>query len=123
MLVSPICLVGVHLLIAITDLNPVILMIIQGLVYCAFAAAFWPSIAMTVLPKHSGLCFGMASSMQNVGLAVVPMLVACVYSKSGNRYIPNVEYLFVTLAGISVFACAIMYAVDRPMYLMLNTGN
>lgn len=96
-------LITVHLLMALTRLNPIPLMIGQGLSYTAMASTLWPSFSLIVPKRYNGLGFGIAFSMQNAGLSVIPLVIASIYTTSNDKYIPNVEYFFVIIAGIGVF--------------------
>lgn len=118
--IVPIIMATVHLLLAFTDTNPILLMIIQGLGYCGFASAFWPSITLTVPAAYTGLCFGIASSMQNIGLSIVPMIVAFVYTISGNSYIPNVELVFICLNVLSFVTAIMILILDPSQFNRLN---
>ncbi len=46
-----------------------------GSVYTVFAAALWPSIALTVAKNCLGTAYGVTVSLQNIGLALIPLLV------------------------------------------------
>lgn len=74
----------------------------QGLAYTGFVSVLWPAIPLVVEEEMTGLAFGIVTSMQNLACAVIPLIVADIYTKSGDAYIPNVEFLFVGLASIGV---------------------
>ena len=98
--IAPAVLVAVHLLLGYTDISPVGPLVGQGLAYCGFAAVIWPSVALVVDPRLVGLAYGTAFSIQNIGLASFPLIIASIYSSSGNKYIPNVELFFAIVAGV-----------------------
>jgi MFS family permease len=56
-------------------LPPVLSMLCLGVVYTIFAGALWPSFALTVPQKQLGTAYGIATALQNGGLAFVPLLV------------------------------------------------
>lgn len=97
---APLILIVVHLSLAISDVNPVVPLIGQGLAYSGFAAVLWPSVPLVIEQRCVGLGFGIVTSVQNAGLAAFPLFVAAIYQDSDNKYIPNVEYFFVSLAGL-----------------------
>jgi MFS family permease len=98
----PILLLIVHLLMGFTDVNPIPLMIGQGIGYTAMASTLWPSFSLVVEKRYTGLGFGIAFSMQNAGLSVIPIIIATIYTSSGEKYIPNVELFFVALAAAGI---------------------
>ena len=98
-------------------------MLLQGFIYCVFAAAFWPSLTMSVEPSYNGLCFGVASSLQNISLAVVHIAMAYTYTSSNSRYIPNVEYMFAILSVLSFLFCLGLYFLDYKLFVALNSPN
>jgi MFS family permease len=77
-------------------------MVGQGLAYSAFAAVIWPSVPLVVEKKYIGLGYGAITSIQNAGLASFPLIVASIYESSGDEYIPNCEFFFVSLAALGV---------------------
>ena len=99
---SPAILLCVHSLMAFTDINPIGLMVGQGIAYTCFSAVTWPTLAIVVDKRYLGLGYGVAFSMQNVGLTSIPLIIASIYSTSGSRYIPNVEICFCCLAFIGI---------------------
>jgi MFS family permease len=50
-------------------------MLSLGVVYTVFAGALWPTFALTVPQKQLGTAYGIATAMQNGGLAFVPLFV------------------------------------------------
>ncbi len=69
----------------------------------------------------TGLAFGIVTSMQNLACAVIPLIVADIYTKSGDAYIPNVEFLFVGLASIGVIVGVYMNIYDYNHGGVLNS--
>lgn len=98
--ISPLILVLVHGLMGFSKVDPVGPLVGQGLAYSGFASVLWPSVAMVVEDKLVGLGYGIVVSIQNMGLAIFPVIIAQIYSDSDNEYIPNVEVFFVALAII-----------------------
>ena len=100
--IAPLMLVIVHLFLGFTSVSPVGPLVGQGLAYSGFAAVLWPSIAMVVDQRLVGLAYGIVVSIQNMGLAAFPLIIAAIYTDNGDKYIPNVEVFFVVLAWIGV---------------------
>ena len=89
----------VHISLAYSNGDVILLLVGQGLAYASFAAVVWPSIPLIVPRKYIGLGYGIAFSIQNIGLACFPIVIAWIYTYSNNNYIPNVELFFVSLAA------------------------
>lgn len=111
-LVAPIILIVVHALLGYTTISPIGPLVGQGLAYTGFVSVLWPAIPLVVTEEVTGLAFGIVSSMQNLATAVIPLIVAQIYSDSGDKYIPNVELLFVILAVVGVVVGVYMNYYD-----------
>ena len=67
--------IGVHALLAFTYLEPVVPLVLLGIAYSIYAAALWPSVALVVEPKYAATAYGVVTAVQNLGLAVAPMVI------------------------------------------------
>lgn len=99
---SPAILIVVHMILALTRVDPIGPLIGQGLAYSGFAAVLWPSVPLVVDQRFVGLAFGVVTSIQNGGLAIFPLMVSAIYEHSDHEYIPNVEFFFVSLAALGL---------------------
>jgi MFS family permease len=71
---------------------PYLAMVGMGLAYSILACALWPLVAF-IVPEHQlGTAYGIMQSVQNLGLAIVPIVVGLI--------IDNVGYLI-----LEVFFC------------------
>ena len=109
----------VHLSMAATNISPVVPMILQGTAYSLYAAVIWPSVPLTVTKQYTGTAYGVITSIQNIGLALLPLIIAAIYNISGS-YIPNVEVFFTSCACAGVLVGLIMIRVDRRTGGKLN---
>ena len=75
-LASAIAITGVHLLLALTMLDPTISLVLLGFCYSIYASALWPSIAVVIEPKYQATAYGVVTAVQNFGLAVSPLVVS-----------------------------------------------
>ncbi len=81
--------------------SPVIPLLGQGMAYVAYPSVMWPSIPLIIQQKQwVGTAFGAITSLQNVGLAAFPLIIADIYPASGESYVPSVEYFFVACATL-----------------------
>jgi MFS family permease len=71
-------LVVVHVMFALTTINPFIPMIILGLTFSLVPAAMWPAIARIVGDNRLGTAYGLTFSIQNIGLYLFPILIGVV---------------------------------------------
>jgi len=76
-----------------------------------------PSVPLAVPKQYTGTAFGVITSMQSIGLALFSLVIAGIYSSSGNRYKPNVEFSFIARAGAGVVARILLNRLDREQIL------
>jgi MFS family permease len=114
---ASILLVAVHSSLALTRVNPVVPLIGQGIGYALYSSVLWPSVTLTVDKELIGTAFGTITSIQNIGLGLFPIVVAAIYNRSGQRYIPHVEVFFACCAVIGSFLGIFLILLDR------RTGN
>ena len=120
---ASIILVCVHLSLAWMDSSPVIPLIGQGFAYVCYAAVIWPSVPLTVKEESVGTAFGAIVAIQNIGLALFPLIIAAVYTASDNKYIPNVEYFFAVCAVLGTGVGIILNIVDGKTGRTLNKSH
>jgi MFS family permease len=99
------------------SLSPVVPLAGQGIAYALYASVLWPSVTLVVDESLQGEAFGIITCVQNIGLAVFPLIVAAVFNFSGKRYIPNVELFFVGCALIGTLCGVALMVIDW------RTGN
>lgn len=91
-------------------------LILLGIAYSIYASSLWPSIPLIVKPHALATAFGMCTSIQQVGLTLIPFLVGVFlhtptddnpYGTPGNY--PNYGYvdMMLLLAGTSLFGTGI----------------
>ncbi|TYZ68448.1 hypothetical protein PybrP1_004307, partial [[Pythium] brassicae (nom. inval.)] len=112
-----------HTLLATTLITPFVPFVLQGTAYTVFAAVLWPSIPLLVEEHHIGTGYGVLTAAMNIGLAIFPIFVAAIYSDHANRYIPDVEVLFVGLATLGFINGVALNAWDWKNGSVLNRGS
>lgn len=120
---SPLLIIIIQCILAFTTVSPVGPMVGQGIAYTGFAAALWPSVPLVVDERLTGLGFGVVTSMLNTACAVVPLLVAAVFTDAGGKYIPNAEVIFISLAVIGLLAGIYLNIYDFNHGSILNSGE
>jgi len=109
---ASIMLVAVHTALALRTGSPVLPLVGQGCAYSLYAAVIWPSVPLTVRPNLVGTAFGTIMAVQNLGLAVFPVVIAAIHDRNGGRYLPSVEFFFVACAVIGSLAGLFLNLVD-----------
>ena len=122
-LVSSVLLFLVHLTLATSTSSPIIPLVGQGIAYSLYAAVLWPSVPLTVQKQYTGTGFGVITSIQNIGLALFPLMIAGIYNASGGRYIPNVEFFFMACAGLGIVVGIYMNRLDKRYGGKLNKAS
>jgi len=112
---------AVHLTLALSASSPIGPMVGQGIAYSLYAAVLWPSVPLTVPKQFTGTAFGVITSIQNIGLAMFPLMIAGIYNASGQRYIPNVEFFFMSCAAAGVVVGVCMNKSDGRYGNKLNS--
>lgn len=120
---ASVLLVMVHLSLAWSHASPVVPLIGQGLAYVCYAAVIWPSVPLTVRKESVGTAFGAMTAIQNVGLALFPLVIALIYKESHDRYVPNVEYFFVGCAMMGTVIGFYLNVLDRKRGGVLNKAS
>ena len=113
-------LLAVHLALALSSASPLRPMVGQGSAYALYAAVLWPSVPLAVPRRHTGTAFGVITSIQNIGLALFPLIIAGIYEANGRRYIPNVEFFFASCAAAGVAVGVFMNKMDQRYGNKLN---
>ena len=128
MIFGALILLVVHLLFALTSVQPYILMIMLGIAFSLVPAAMWPSMVKLVHEKQIGTAYGLMYSIQNLGLWGVPLLAGIILDRTnpGDPEILNYTPTILMFAGLGLaglifaFALKIMdgrknYGVDLPL--------
>lgn len=68
----------IHVLFIATSISPLALMMMIGLLISFLAASLWPAVPLVVPPKAVASSFGVMTSLQNIGLAIFPMIVGAI---------------------------------------------
>ncbi len=85
MILGAVLLISVHLMFALTEINPYIPMFILGVAFSLVPAAMWPSVAKIVEQRRIGSAYGLMFSIQNIGLWAFPMLIGIVLDNSNSN--------------------------------------
>jgi len=111
---------GVHLFMAWTTVTPIVGMVFMGASYSVCAAALWPCVAL-IMPTHQlGTAYGAMTAIQNLGLAVAPLAVGAVLTKTNYNY-AIVQYIYAACGGVATLLTLFLIFVDMSKGRKLNT--
>lgn len=65
----------IHFMFMVSSISPIYLMILVGFGVSFLASSLWPAVPLVVAKEKVALSFGIMTSLQNVGLAIFPMIV------------------------------------------------
>lgn len=115
---SSLILMVVHSILGFSHLSPAGALVFQGIAYAIYAAALWPSIPIVVKDEHTGTGYGLVTAIQNIGLALFPLIIASLRSHSGNYR--GVESMMVMLAAMGAVAGVLLNLDDMKHRWGLN---
>jgi len=98
--------------------RPAVSMLSLGVVYTVFAAALWPTYTLAVPEKQLGTAYGIATSLQNGGLATAPLIVA--YLQSSASHFGAVLHFFVIVSLFGFLSALAIQAESRAKGVRLD---
>jgi MFS family permease len=66
-----------HALLAFLFVHPIVPLVLMGIAYSILAASLWPLVAFLVPKQMLGTAYGLMQSIQNLGLAIMYVLLLC----------------------------------------------
>ncbi len=111
MIYGSLILLVVHFTFAYTAVNPYVPIVLLGIAFSLVPAAMWPSVAKLVKESQLGTAYGLMTAIQNVGLALFPILAGSILDLSN----PNVTSKMVE-AGTATYD----YTNTMLMFAMLG---
>ena len=74
MIIGSLIMIPSHLLMGLTRIYPAYPMLALGAAFVLVPAAMWPSVPLIVPEERVGTAFGLMTTIQNIGLALFPLL-------------------------------------------------
>ena len=89
-------------------------LILTGIGYSIYASAIWGSVPYVVSPNAVGTAFGLATSIQNIGLCTAPTIVGFIkdHTKSIDHGYFYMNVFFVAINVIGLILNANLYYID-----------
>ena len=112
MVVGSLLMVPAFLIMGFTMVSPAFPMIMLGASFVLVPAAMWPSIPLLVEKNRVGTAFGLTTMIQNVGLAVFPVLNGFLRDTTENYTASMVMFSSLGLFGL-LFAFALLRSDRR----------
>jgi MFS family permease len=100
-------------------LHPIPLMIWQGTGYALGASAIWPSLSHVVPEKICSTAYGTMTSIQNVGMAIFPMVIGYLQAADGIKG-HTLQYtlpilIFIACEVISFALAFLLLGLDKKL--------
>eukprot|EP00940_MAST-03C_sp_MAST-3C-sp2_P002269 g2269.t1 len=102
--------------------DPIGALLILGAGFSIYGAVLWPCVPSVVKKEECGLAFGIVNCLQNLGLAVWPIIIVSLRARDGD-YVSS-EHFFLVLSIISVATSVALICVDcRGLGGQLTNGS
>jgi len=111
MIIGAITLLFVHLIFALTSLQPHFFLILLGVAFSLVPAAMWPSMVKLVKEKEIGTAYGLMYSVQNLGLWGVPILAGMVLDRTNPGGPETLNYTPTMLMFASISLLGLVFAI------------
>ncbi|XP_075233186.1 lysosomal dipeptide transporter MFSD1-like isoform X2 [Lycorma delicatula] len=112
--------IGCHSVLAFTFFSPMVAMVVMGIAYSMLASALWPMIALITPEYQLGTAYGLAQSMQNLGLAVSVLFAGFVVDKGGYLLL---EMFFLACLFFALMTTIIIWIYDSSVNGILNLST
>ena len=111
MIIGASTLVLVHLVFALTSLQPHFFLILLGISFSLVPAAMWPSMVKLVKDKEIGTAYGIMYSVQNLGLWGIPILAGRLLDKTNPGTQDTLNYTPTMLMFAALSLLGLLFAV------------
>ncbi len=112
MIIGSLLMIPSHLIMALSKVYPAYPMVALGAAFVLVPAALWPSIPLVVRKERVGTAFGLMTAIQNMGLALFPLLNGLLYDMTKSYTSSMVMFATLGLFGF-VFAILLKKADKR----------
>lgn len=84
--------------------NEVYVLVLTGIGYSIYASAIWGSVPYVVAPRAVGTAFGLATSVQNIGLCIAPTIVGYIKDRTAHKdhgyFYVNAFFILINVIGL-----------------------
>ncbi|XP_072396681.1 lysosomal dipeptide transporter MFSD1 isoform X2 [Diabrotica undecimpunctata] len=106
-----------HVLLGFTSANPYLAIAIMGLAYSILASSLWPLVSLIIPEYQLGTSYGVAGSIQNLGLALFNIFCGLIIDKFGYT---GVEIFFISSLIAAFISSVGLLLLDRIDNGILN---
>lgn len=111
-------LVVVHVLLGMTQLNPIYALILLGISYSCFGGSLWPMVPHLVNNQaFLGTAYGVSTVALNLALSFVPLSVAKILSVSSYYF---VSWFFILMSLVGTLLSLVIVFLDRAEYTKMD---
>lgn len=103
MMAGALLIIPCHLAMGVTRIYPAYPMALLGFAFVLVPAALWPSVPLIVRSNRVGTAFGLMTAIQNIGMAIFPLLNGLLRDKTGSYTASQVMFAGLGVVGF-VFA-------------------
>jgi MFS family permease len=100
-----------HLCMGLWGLHPVYPMVVLGVSFSLVSAVLWPAVPLLVEKKTVGTAFGLIFMIQNIGLAIFPVLNGAL--RDTTKSYASSQLMFAGLGMIALTFAVLLFASDR----------
>jgi MFS family permease len=112
MVLGSLLMIPAHLVLGLTDIPPVMPMILLGAAFVLVPASIWPSVPLIVDEARVGTAFGLMTAFQNLGLLTFPYLNGLLRDLTHGYTASQVMFAGLGTAGL-IFALLLLRADRR----------
>ncbi len=112
MVFGSLLMIPAHLVMGVTNWNPIPSMIVLGVAFVLVPAALWPSVPLVVEENRVGTAFGLITAIQNVGLMTFPKVSGYLIDTTKDYTATQVMFSMLGVAGL-IFAFLLLRADKR----------
>ena len=115
MIIGAATLLFVHLIFALTTLQPHFFLILMGVSFSLVPAAMWPTMVKLVKEKEIGTAYGLMYSVQNLGLWGIPILAGMILDRTnpGTPDVLNYTPTMLMFAALSLLGLVFALVLKR----------
>ena len=110
MIAGALLMIPCHLAMGLTRIYPAYPMVLLGFSFVLVPAALWPSVPLIVRADRVGTAFGLMTAIQNVGMALFPLLNGLLRDKTG-AYVAS-QVMFAGLGLVGLFFALLLKRAD-----------
>ncbi|NOR88268.1 MAG: MFS transporter [Bacteroidales bacterium] len=118
MIIGAAILLIIHLIFALTSIQPHFPMILLGVAFSLVPAAMWPTMVKLVDEKQMGTAYGLMYSIQNLGLFGFPILAGIILDATNSNQSGALNYtptmlMFAALGFVGLLFALMLKYVDK----------